>query len=164
MKSNNKKHIQAFTLVELAIVIVVLGILVGGVLTGQSIINSAKRQSVINDVNRYSMGLRAFQLEYGQMPGDFEEAQDYWPDAVVGNGNGDKIITPHSESFFVWEHLYLAGIINQNLDGANHSSECPGNTCLVQNVNCPITSYDDNCWLVMSPYPHWTNPPLKRAN
>jgi prepilin-type N-terminal cleavage/methylation domain-containing protein len=74
-KYNSK---SAFTLVELAIVIVVLGILIGGVLTGQSIIESAKKREVITGFTQLRTGLNAFKLEFDAIPGDMEDAYDYW--------------------------------------------------------------------------------------
>jgi prepilin-type N-terminal cleavage/methylation domain-containing protein len=92
---------SAFTLVELAIVIVVLGILIGGVLTGQSIIESARISEAVTKVNQMSTALRAFNLEFDALPGDMKDAYQYWgdecglnstSDAQGCNGGGDKCI------------------------------------------------------------------------
>jgi prepilin-type N-terminal cleavage/methylation domain-containing protein len=78
---------SAFTLVELAIVIVVLGILVSGVLMGQSIIKSANVNSTVNDIQKMQTAMRAFELEFGSQPGDFDEAYDYFGSECGSNGN-----------------------------------------------------------------------------
>jgi prepilin-type N-terminal cleavage/methylation domain-containing protein len=98
-KVSNKK--SAFTLVELAIVIVVLGILVGGVLTGQSIIDSAKRSATVSHITQMKTALNAFKLEFDDIPGDMRDAYDYFGDECGDNsqddytgcnGNGDKCV------------------------------------------------------------------------
>jgi prepilin-type N-terminal cleavage/methylation domain-containing protein len=98
-KDHNSK--SAFTLVELAIVIVVLGILIGGVLTGQSIIESARISEAVTKVNQMSTALKAFNLEFDALPGDMEDAYDYFGDECGNdstggtggcNGNGDKCL------------------------------------------------------------------------
>ena len=97
----NKK--SGFTLVELAIVIVVIGLLVGGVLQGQELIKQANIRSQIaqfEDINRATFTFRA---KYNALPGDMNNATSFWGDLIdidnptIGttatcNGNGDGII------------------------------------------------------------------------
>jgi prepilin-type N-terminal cleavage/methylation domain-containing protein len=99
---------KAFTLIELAIVIVILGLITVGVLGAQSLIESAKINSVTNELKQYKTAMLAFQLEYDAIPGDMDNAADYWPSAV--NGNGDKIISPAERKQF-WLHLQYAKIL-----------------------------------------------------
>jgi prepilin-type N-terminal cleavage/methylation domain-containing protein len=99
---------KAFTLIELAIVVVILGLITVGVLGAQSLIESAKINSVTNELKQYKTAMLAFQLEYDAIPGDMDNAADYWPSAV--NGNGDKIINTAEGNHF-WLHLQYARIL-----------------------------------------------------
>lgn len=120
---------KAFTLVELAIVVVVLGILIIGVVGGQSIIDSSKRNTVVTELNNFQTAYNAFGLEYDAVPGDFEDAWEYWGTECEsaeayckGDGNGD--IDSYTEKFNFWNHLALAGIIQGDYMGRFVS---PGN-------------------------------------
>jgi prepilin-type N-terminal cleavage/methylation domain-containing protein len=104
---------KGFTLIELAIVVVVLGILVTGIIGGRSLIDSSKRQGLINDVQKYKTAFLAFKLEYDAVPGDFDEATQYF--SGTNNGNGDDAIS-FWENRFVWQHLHLGGILNKAYD------------------------------------------------
>jgi prepilin-type N-terminal cleavage/methylation domain-containing protein len=136
---------NGFTLIELAIVVVVLGILIGGVLTGQSLIESANKQKVITNFNKLKTGLNAFKLEFDAIPGDFDEAYDYWGDDCANvshppqrigmcNGDGDNKITAGNSGFhyycFSWacercmflRHMSLAGILSESYNCIEEST------------------------------------------
>ena len=81
---------NAFTLVELAIVLTIISLIVGGMFVGQSIIHSSRLQSVERDVNFYTDAMKMFQAKYKDLPGDFSTATAFWPSD--GNGNGDGTI------------------------------------------------------------------------
>jgi prepilin-type N-terminal cleavage/methylation domain-containing protein len=126
-KYNSK---SAFTLVELAIVIVVIGILFAGVVVGQSLVKSAELRSIWAQQEEMKKASLAFSLEYNYWPGDFPETDQYWPESTLGfkpcNGNGNKIIhgsnysctngpfpdgaISHERAAF-WQHLSLAEIV-----------------------------------------------------
>lgn len=106
-----KNTSAGFTLVELAIVIVIIGLVVGGVVGGQSLIRSSENLSIINDLQKIETSSRAFFLEYGKLPGDFDEATIYWPSADTLDGNGDGFIKQDLyEYHHFFEHLSLAEI------------------------------------------------------
>ena len=65
-----KSRQSGFTLVEIAIVLVIIGLLLGGVLKGQELINSAKIKNLINDLNGLSTAVYAYQDRYRALPGD----------------------------------------------------------------------------------------------
>ncbi len=111
---------KAFTLVELSIVIVIIGFIVAGITTGQSLVRQAKVRSVITTVDGLKASILSFKLQYNYLPGDLPTASQYFtsgcPDAGVttcnGNGNGavDQA-TNFSEAATVFVHLSLAKLI-----------------------------------------------------
>jgi prepilin-type N-terminal cleavage/methylation domain-containing protein len=159
-----RSHTHGFTLVELSIVLVIIGLIVGGVVGGQSLVRSAQIQSIIKDFNKYKTAVNAFELQYDALPGDFSEAEDYWGsagsdcwnDAGTGtetcNGDGDGAIDYQKrdialhwsdnsyESWRAWEHLQNAEIINTSLTGiptnaANANGQNRGNEAGVNSPN-----------------------------
>lgn len=113
---------KAFTLVELAIVLVIIGLIVGGVLGAQSLIESSNRQEIVKDIRKFSTAINAFQLEYNALPGDFTEAEDYWGASNTTNGNGDKKINAglyYYEEIGIWNHLGLAEILDTKFNDHN---------------------------------------------
>ncbi|MEJ0010330.1 MAG: prepilin-type N-terminal cleavage/methylation domain-containing protein [Alphaproteobacteria bacterium] len=91
---------QAFTLVELAIVLVIIGLLVGGVLTGRDLIQSARINATVSDLQSYTAAAMTFRDKYGGIPGDLrydKAAQAGLTISAVspgatGEGDGDGIL------------------------------------------------------------------------
>lgn len=117
-----KNQQSGFTLVEIAIVLVIIGLLLGGVLKGQELIAQAKIKNVANDLNGLSAAIYGYQDRYKRYPGDDDQAAARWksPQAVAGDGNGqvggtEKGIIDCSasavENCQFWQHLRLAGFI-----------------------------------------------------
>ena len=69
---------KAFSLVELSIVLVILGLLVGGILTGQSLIRAAELRSVTTEFSQYQTAVMTFRDKYFAIPGDMKNARDFW--------------------------------------------------------------------------------------
>ena len=63
-------NILAFSLIELSIVLIIIGLLVSGIIGGQSLIESAKVRNFINEVNSWKQALYTFKVKYGRLPGD----------------------------------------------------------------------------------------------
>jgi prepilin-type N-terminal cleavage/methylation domain-containing protein len=80
---------SGFTLTELAIVITIIGLLVGGVLLGQDLIRGAQIQSISAGFQKYESAVKQFQKQYLALPGDFREASTVWGAADGGDGFGD---------------------------------------------------------------------------
>lgn len=79
---------RGFSLVELSIVLVILGLLTGGILAGQSLIRAAELRSYITDVQRYPAAVNAFKDKYFAYPGDMANATKFWG-ALGGDGTGN---------------------------------------------------------------------------
>jgi prepilin-type N-terminal cleavage/methylation domain-containing protein len=123
MKLNNKKSLteSGFTLVEIAIVLVIIGLLLGGILKGQEMITQAKIKNLINDFNGVTVAVTSYQDRYRALPGDDFNADTRWTTpAAAPKGNGDGTVTglynadsttPNAESRLFWHHLRLAGFV-----------------------------------------------------
>ncbi|CUI09214.1 prepilin-type N-terminal cleavage/methylation domain-containing protein [Massilia sp. P8910] len=103
-----------FTLVEIAIVLVIIGLLLGGVLKGQGLIDSAKVKNIIQQSNSLSAAVNAYQDKFRALPGDDALATTHVAGATA-NGNGDGQIT---EYLSAPQHLALAGFITGAYNGS----------------------------------------------
>jgi prepilin-type N-terminal cleavage/methylation domain-containing protein len=75
----SKNSVEAgFTLVEIAIVLVIIGLLLGGILKGQEMITQAKIKNVINDFNGVTVAVTSYQDRYRAIPGDDQNAATRW--------------------------------------------------------------------------------------
>src|SRR5205807_8035348 len=114
----NKRQ-QGCTLVEIASVLVIIGLLLGGILKGQEMIIQAKIKNVIADFSGISAAYHGYQDRYRAVPGDDPNAGTRWTSAPVAfPGNGDGIVTgtynnacptasiaTTPESCMWWDHL-----------------------------------------------------------
>lgn len=114
---------NGFTLLELSIVLVVIGLLMGGVLSYQSYARKASINTMMNEKQFYSDAFNRFQSQYAAFPGDYSTASSSWSTASNGDGNGYVRATTSSpgnkaEWFYVFQHLALAGFIQGTYTGA----------------------------------------------
>ncbi len=114
-----KSQQSGFTLVEIAIVLVIIGLLLGGILKGQELINSAKVKNLANDFRVIPTYIYAYQDKFKALPGDDPAAATHLSGcaAPCQNGNGNGVIngnwnstTPTDESFQFWAHVRLANL------------------------------------------------------
>lgn len=113
MLSTSRKT-QAFSLVELSIVLVILGLLTGGILAGQSLIRAAELRSVSTEFQRYSTAIGSFRDKYFSIPGDFNSASSFGWGAYNGDANGQINMTATAgtnEISTFWIHLTSAGLV-----------------------------------------------------
>jgi prepilin-type N-terminal cleavage/methylation domain-containing protein len=118
MKVYNRKGQGGFTLVEIAIVLVIIGLLLGGILKGQEMITQAKIKNVINDFNGLSAAVNSYRDRYRMLPGDDNGAEARWSLATGNNGNANGVIggkynstTTGDETRLFWVHLRQAGFV-----------------------------------------------------
>ncbi|MGH8596406.1 MAG: prepilin-type N-terminal cleavage/methylation domain-containing protein [Gammaproteobacteria bacterium] len=107
---------QGFTLVEIAIVLVIIGLLLGGILKGQELITSARVRNIADQNSGVQAAYYGFVDRFRQVPGDWQQvnaAQAIPGVTTGGNGNGrlDEGTNPWVEALAVWEHLSRAGFI-----------------------------------------------------
>jgi prepilin-type N-terminal cleavage/methylation domain-containing protein len=123
MKRLRIKGGQGFTLVELALVLVIVGLLITSVLKGEALIQNAKVKKLVNQKESLSAAYYTYYDRYGMYPGDEDHATSPSGDTNNGDGNGQ---VAGNERYFLFEDLVLAGIINESYDGAVGSE--PSNT------------------------------------
>ena len=111
----NAKRMQGFTLIEIAIVLVIIGLLLGGILKGQELITSARVRNLISQQDGVRAAFYGFQDRYRALPGDYSVATtNIQGSSTNGDGNGQISDGTTVESNLVWEHLSKAGFINGN--------------------------------------------------
>lgn len=93
---------RAFTLVELAIVLAVIALIAGAILAGRELLHAATLRSAATQCEQLQTAMATFYGSFNAIPGDFDRAEDLWPGAVSGNGDG---FVDDLEANNVWHHL-----------------------------------------------------------
>lgn len=107
---------RGFTLIEIAIVLVIIGLLLGGVLKGQELITSARVRNLTSQQDGIKAAYFGFLDRYRALPGDYTAATTNIngvgaTTCGTGNGDGNGQITGN-EAILAWEHLSKSGFIN----------------------------------------------------
>jgi prepilin-type N-terminal cleavage/methylation domain-containing protein len=113
------KNVQrGFTLIEIAIVLVIIGLLLGGILKGQELITSARVRNLISQQDGIKAAFFGFQDRFRAFPGDYTQATTNIANVAAtaacnsGNGNGNgQVETTNNEMVLAWEHLSKSGFI-----------------------------------------------------
>lgn len=130
MKSEMKSK-KGFTLIELSIVLVIIGLIVGGVLVGQDLIKAAELRSTVSQIQKYETAVNTFRLKYNGIPGDLSTPDTFFTITNVGTdgcGDGDGLVEGVSacgtvpagelmiagENTVFWYQLSQAGMVDGN--------------------------------------------------
>ncbi len=112
---NFLKSEAGFSLIELAIGLIIVGLLISGAMKGKELIEAAKINMTVRNLEKYKAATYLFQDFYGALPGDFSEASERI-DPSLKNGPGNGILQgpgldPASSAGNFWAHLSKAGFI-----------------------------------------------------
>lgn len=114
---------SAFSLIELAMSVIIVGIILSIIMSAKSVIEQSKIKAVIADFAYYQTAFNNFQKIYNAYPGDMSNASSYWTSTcattITCNGNGNNVInfvvsSNTSEVTRLWKHLDLADLITQS--------------------------------------------------
>src|SRR6266571_52759 len=150
--SNRNSTEAGFTLVEIAIVLVIIGLLLGGILKGQEMITQAKIKNAINDFNGIAVAVTSYQDRYRFLPGDDPGATARWTVQAPASGSGDGVIAglynaapgavappAAAESNLFWQHLRIAGFVPGLTTGAGSGAQPPNAAAGIVGVQHAVT-------------------------
>lgn len=109
-KAPRRSRSQGFTLVEISIVLVIIGLILGGILNAQSVIRNAQTKDAIKALNDMAVAARQFNDRYGMWPGDYNNGV-LSLGATCLNGNASGQINTPAEATCATEHLIRAGML-----------------------------------------------------
>ena len=146
---------SAFTLIELAIVLVVIGLLVGGALVGQSLVRQSAVLNVTVEINKITAAYRQFHTQYNGLPGDLRNASNYFAGAVNGNGNNRIGQYPGGEPTEVFQapfQLARAGMLDGQYTGTGVT-----NRQMLPGVNMPVSKLGEDIGYTLVYWGGWTD-------
>ncbi|NGZ07730.1 MAG: prepilin-type N-terminal cleavage/methylation domain-containing protein [Magnetococcales bacterium] len=147
MRAKLFKRQGGFSLIEISIVLVIIGLLIGGVLKGQAMVQNSKIKRIASDVQMIQGAMNAYSDSYWMLPGDDSGAGTRWTnihpadgtqdiDAGDGDGlieglfipvNADRLpstatVAGRSETSYVWNHLYCEGLLKGECLAGNNAT------------------------------------------
>jgi len=122
MKKTFSSKKSAFSLIELSIVLIIIGLLIAGVTGGASLIKSSELRAAISEARGYAVAVNGFFAQYNALPGDYTTAIAGSSYAGSTNGGNSKIqyyasdtSSYNSESVVAWNQLIATGTIDSTL-------------------------------------------------
>ena len=145
-----------FTLIELSIVLVIIGLLVGGILVGRDLIKAAEVRGTVSQMEKYTTAVNTFRSKYNGIPGDILNASNFGFDASRGAsmGDGDGVIESvqgsagsfAGETSCFWDDLTAAALIG---DGLNSSTACGTSTATNLAISLPQTKLGRGNYIIV---------------
>jgi prepilin-type N-terminal cleavage/methylation domain-containing protein len=165
---SKKQKKSGFTLIELSIVLVIIGLIAGGVLVGRDLIHAAQIRAQATQIELYKTAVNAFRIKYNQIPGDMtaSSAAAFGFTSRQGtayNGDGNGIITNCAgdvglsdnigcEFTLFWNDLSSAGMINNSFNTAVNDGVSNAITATTSQIDkyFPKGKINDNHYIVAS--------------
>lgn len=156
IKLSHTQHAAGFTLIEIAIVIIIIGLILGGVLKGQELIRTARTHNVADQGSAIKASIFAFTDRFRALPGDYNKASDNIPGVEQGqNGDGNgrvgyddskspgkpDVANQGKEVSLVWLHLAKSGFVSGEFNGQplgpgeTSGWNCSAETCMANAFN-----------------------------
>jgi prepilin-type N-terminal cleavage/methylation domain-containing protein len=155
---------HGFTLVELSIVLVIIGLLTGGIMGGQALLKASKLRSVQLDYTRFTGAVIAFKDQYNGLPGDITNATTFWGAQHVTpatcrttpstgqatcDGDGNRTVNDYngelsySERHRFWQQMANAGFIEGQYSGVGYINVDPtyNNASIMPGYNSPKSKF-----------------------
>src|SRR5262245_65404966 len=136
-----KNYGAGFTLIEIAVVLVIIGLLIGGVVKGQELISSSRVRSLISQQDGIKAAFFGFQDRYRALPGDYGAAATNFHCGSFTGVNGDAnglIEAPNAlglhEEIAAWHHLSASGFLSGTYVMANSASTVPDDASTPKNT------------------------------
>lgn len=107
---------EGFLLVEVALALMIIGLLVGGVLKGKDLLDNSRLHATIRNLESYKTAAYLFQSQYGALPGDLEDLTQGAQEATTGQLDGDPF-TKGSKAYRFWTQLSKSGFLSGTQDG-----------------------------------------------
>lgn len=110
-----------FTLLEISIVMIIIGLLMTLTLKGRELVENSRVKNLANDFRDIQLALYGYQDRFRALPGDDRNASEHFATAATSNGNGNQIIegawnAPSGEAFYIWQHMRLGNFIRGTTD------------------------------------------------
>lgn len=139
-----KNKTKGFSLIEVAIAIVIIGLVASFTLKGKELIHTAKLNSIAEQVNSFKVAIQMFVDKYGAMPGDFATANEMIAQGLE-NGSGNGSIKTIGDAKRFWKHLVASGVLSIELINGYPISKLGG----FYSVSSEIQGHEGT-WLILS--------------
>jgi Tfp pilus assembly protein PilE len=119
---NDNRHSRGITIVEIAIIIALIGLVAITTITGISLYEKGKIRMQISQLKQYKSAYDTFKIEYKAIPGDYDLASEKWAGTPNGDGNGRlnedaatvDALSAEYEMIKFFQHLYESNYIEEN--------------------------------------------------
>ena len=138
-----------FTMIEMSVVLVVIGLITSGIFVGLELIRSSQLRSVAGEYEQYLHATKQFQDKYTALPGDMSNASSVWSGAHNGDGDGRigsvtdptaGVTSNNAEWTYAWNHLSGAGLIQGTYTGTS---------CITLNTCIPASRLPGAGWQIL---------------
>ncbi|NBX03552.1 MAG: prepilin-type N-terminal cleavage/methylation domain-containing protein [Alphaproteobacteria bacterium] len=139
----HSKHHKGFTMLEMALVVTIIGLIIGGVMAGQHLMRSAELRGVLSEYDQYLKAIKQFQDKFQALPGDTDNNGRIGAVTNIANGVQDTT-TPATvaEQFLVWSTLKTNKLIDGTYTGAGSGTAAAA----VPGVNVPASKVSGAGW------------------